>query len=63
MVGEIDMLMKILRVLTLIYIPILCVFCVVWIMRHEPFEEIVRTCLAVIVSTILIVGWFSLLKL
>lgn len=57
-----NMLMKILRVFALIYIPILCVFSAVWFMKHEPFEEIVRTGLAVIVSTILIVGWFSLFK-
>ena len=57
-----NMLMKILRVFILIYVPILCVFSVIWFMMHEPFEEIVRTGLSVIVSTILIVGWFSLLK-
>ena len=57
-----NMIMKILRVFLLIYIPILCVFGAVWFMMHEPFEEIVRTGLAVIVSTILIVGWISLFE-
>ena len=58
-----NMLMKILRVFLLIYIPLVCVFSVVWFMKHEPFEEIVRTGLAVVVSAIFIVGWVSLFKL
>lgn len=54
------MLMKILRVFMLIIIPTLCIFYAVWFMKHEPFEEVVRTGLAILVLAILIEGWSSL---
>lgn len=62
MVGGINMLMKILRVFMLIIIPTLCIFYAVWFMKHEPFEEVVRTGLAILVLAILIEGWVSLFK-
>lgn len=56
------MFVKILRIALLIMLPIEVVINTYWFMKHEPFEEIVRTGLAIIIAAILSVGWITTLK-
>lgn len=61
-VGLLSVVIKALRIILLIWIPIATVVSAIWFMRHEPFEEVVRTGIAILTSVILVSGWITVLR-
>lgn len=52
-----ETLIKVLRIASLILIPITTLVVMVWIILHDPFEEVLRNVLAIILFVLMSDKW------